>query len=240
MRVDDLCTEQSQRIKDQKRKLIDENEQDMPLEKDDNPFSKLKKKLANLDSALMDLGIWSFKHAFQAFLEQESKSKYMDENENITEFTQSLQLINDSIVNKMTDFGGELNEADKIRVYSSDKVSSLLDLLKIYANEQRDRMIPTSFSMPSLSAAQSSPTSSSHFKSLSSNLFHAIIFVERKHTAYYLNKLFQKLHDSKPEEWSFLKSDFVCSCNRTEIDIDIMNPSKQVTIYFNFLLLKIQ
>jgi endoribonuclease Dicer len=61
--------------------------------------------------------------------------------------------------------------------------------------------------------------------------FHAIVFVERKYSAYYLDQILQKL--CKMEEFAFIKSDFVFGNSRQNIK-EIMNNTKQAFVLQKF------
>jgi len=161
----------------------------------ENPFKVIKKELSDLINIYEELGIWSLSHACV-----ESVKTIKRTLETCKHFIASelVENIGDSVYNSICYL------IQKIMIKGDeDDVEKILK----YSSEKVNCLIDIFRS------------------SLMANKFHAIVFVERKHTAFYLDQILQKI--SKLEEYNFIKSDFVFGNSRQSIK-EVMNNSKQV------------
>lgn len=164
----------------------------------ENPFKVIKKELSDLINIFEELGIWSLSQACV---------------DSVKTIKRSLETCKHFITTELVENIGEsINKSVFFlirKLMSKDDEQDVNKVLK-YSSEKVNCLVDIFRS------------------SLMANKFHAIVFVERKHTAFYLDKILQKI--SKLEEFNFIKSDFVFGNSRQNIK-EIMNNSKQVICF---------
>jgi hypothetical protein len=163
----------------------------------ENPFKVIKKELSDLINIYEELGVWSLSHAYV---------------ESVKTIKKSLETCKHIIGSELIENIGEsINKSISylIRKLIADGEENDVDKILRNSSEKVNCLVDI-------------------FKtSLTTNKFHAIVFVERKHTAYYLDQILQKI--SKLEEFKFIRSDFVFGNSRQNIK-EFMNNSKQVSL----------
>lgn len=177
----------------------------------ENPFKTIKKELSELEHILEELGSWSFAGAFeQSLLNIQSCLEY---------FNDKLEL------NVMNLFLENLKKIFESSIQSILSKEDLEDSKKILDNSSNKLNC-----LVNLFQANN----------LKSKEFHSIVFVERRSTAFYLNKLFSKLNEL--DDYKFIKSDFIYGYSTSKApgtDI-VMNNIKQVIFrkFLNYFLSK--
>jgi hypothetical protein len=172
-----------------------------------NPYRILKNELSNVESHLEELGVWSFKKAFEEFAslirklasvaaageDDPDKPKMCS----WKDLAASLEHVYSQYVEKLLPKEEEDN-TDKILSYSSEKFRALFQWLKAKAEKDAN--------------------------------FHTIIFVERKSTAFYMNRILTALSQKYP----FIRSDFVHGDTKINLfsNESAMDSKKQVYILF--------
>lgn len=159
-----------------------------------NPYKILKNELSNLQNHLEELGLWSFKKAFDDFLQRWSKVKVEDAESEWKMMLHHLSEIRLTYIETLLPKVDEDN-VEKLLEYSSQKLRALIEWLKEKANNYKT--------------------------------FHAIVFVERRSTAYYLNLVLTQLGEKYP----FIKSNFMHGDAKGAIDVP-MDLKKQVNGIF--------
>ena len=167
----------------------------------ENPFKVIKKELSDLINIYEELGIWSL---CSACLESiKTIRKTLD----TSKHCMTIEKIND-ICDSLQNVIFFL-----IRKQMTEEDESNVEKILNFSSEKVNCLIDI-------------------FKaSFVSNKFHAIVFVERKYTAFYLNQILEKI--SHLEEYHFIKSDFVFGNSRQNIK-ETMNNTKQVNLFFYF------
>ena len=161
----------------------------------ENPFKIIKKELTDLINIYEELGIWSFT---SACLDSLKTIKRALEACNHCLSTEIIQNIVDSIHDNLFFL---------IRQTMSLEDQNDSNKILEYSSEKVNCLIEIFRS------------------SFEAKQFHAIVFVERKYTAYYLDQIMQKI--CSLDEFSFIKSDYVFGNTRQNTK-EIMNNAKQV------------
>ncbi len=154
--------------------------------------------MSELEHILEELGIWSFALAYE---------------QSIIIIKSSIEYFSDKIeTNVIESFLENLNNIFESSIQPVLSKEDLEDPKKILFNSSNKLNCLVNLFQANLEYKQ----------------FHSIVFVERKSTAFYLNKLFSKLNEL--DEYKFIKSDFLygySSSKSSGCDI-VMNNIKQV------------
>lgn len=187
--------------KEEKVTIADDSETslDLSLFKADseNPFKVVKKELSDLINIYEELGIWSLSIACEDAI-QTIKGSF-------DSFKHSIDIsvmdnIGDSIKTAVyTAIRQVMNEEDEKDAKKILKYSTekVRCFVEVLRNSFGDKKI------------------------------HGIVFVERKHTAYYLNRILDSI--KVLDEYSFIKSDFLFGASRSNTK-EVMNNAKQVIL----------
>jgi hypothetical protein len=166
----------------------------------ENPFKVIKKELSELEHILEELGIWSFALAYQ---------------QSIINIQSCMEYFNDKIETNFIELF-----LQNLKNIFEQSIQSLLS-----KEDQDDSKKILEYSSNKLNCL----VNLFQANNLKFKQFHSIVFVERRSTAFYLNKLFSKLNEL--DDYNFIKSDFLYGYSSSKypgVDI-VMNNIKQVT-----------